>query len=208
MSHQCPFPVRATDTRRCYRTGSVPGFTLSLTLVAILSGYAGLSDAAPVVKSKTSNASSSVTSRFHRRLCQGPRARGPSCRPVRQGVRKALKSQNAKSKGRFKQANIHVVELPAGADEVVAMQSTEEGQAVQVCRTRLCAMAPAASVNDPSYSKSWALPKLQRAHRLGYRQWQRRHHRHSRQWPGRQPPGPESQLRSRLEHLRQQLQHQ
>jgi hypothetical protein len=47
MSHQCPFPVRATDTRRCYRTGSVPGFTLSLTLVAILSGYAGLADAAP-----------------------------------------------------------------------------------------------------------------------------------------------------------------
>jgi hypothetical protein len=47
MSHQCPFPVRASDTRRCYRTGSVPGFTLSLTLVAILSGYAGLSDAAP-----------------------------------------------------------------------------------------------------------------------------------------------------------------
>jgi thermitase len=50
MSHQCPFPVRATDTRRCYRTGSVPGFTLSLTLVAILSGYAGLADAAPAVK--------------------------------------------------------------------------------------------------------------------------------------------------------------
>jgi len=50
MSHQCPFPVRASDTRRCYRTGSVPGFTLSLTLVAILSGYAGLADAAPQVK--------------------------------------------------------------------------------------------------------------------------------------------------------------
>jgi hypothetical protein len=47
MSHQCPFPVRATDTRRCYRTGSVPGFTFCLTLAAILLAYAGLSDAAP-----------------------------------------------------------------------------------------------------------------------------------------------------------------
>ena len=47
MSHQCPFPVRSTDSRRCYRTGSAPGFTLCLALVAALSGYAGYSHAAP-----------------------------------------------------------------------------------------------------------------------------------------------------------------
>ena len=50
MSHNCSFPVRSTDSRLCYRTGSGLGFTLSLTLVAILAGYAGLSDAASVNK--------------------------------------------------------------------------------------------------------------------------------------------------------------
>jgi hypothetical protein len=49
MSHQCPFPVRSTDNRCGYRAGSAPGFTLGLALVAILSGYASLSDAAPSV---------------------------------------------------------------------------------------------------------------------------------------------------------------
>jgi hypothetical protein len=48
MSHHCPFPVRSTDSRRCYRTGSAPGFTLCLALIAALSGYAGYSHAAPV----------------------------------------------------------------------------------------------------------------------------------------------------------------
>lgn len=47
MSHQCPFPVRSTDNRCGYRTGNATGFILSLALVAALSGYAGLSHAAP-----------------------------------------------------------------------------------------------------------------------------------------------------------------
>ena len=47
MPHHCPFPVRSTDSRRSYRTGSAPGFTLCLALVAALSGYAGLSHADP-----------------------------------------------------------------------------------------------------------------------------------------------------------------
>ncbi|MHB1144208.1 MAG: hypothetical protein ACYCZS_04845 [Thiobacillus sp.] len=53
MSHQCPFPVRSTDSRRCYRTGSAPGFTLCLALVAALSGYAGYSHAAPALAGAT-----------------------------------------------------------------------------------------------------------------------------------------------------------
>jgi len=47
MSNQCPFPVRSTDSRCSYRTGSAPGFTLALALVAVLSVYAGFSHAAP-----------------------------------------------------------------------------------------------------------------------------------------------------------------
>ena len=44
---QCPFPVRSTDNRRCYQAGSMPGLALVLALAVALSGYAGLSDAAP-----------------------------------------------------------------------------------------------------------------------------------------------------------------
>jgi hypothetical protein len=36
MSHHCPFPVRSTDNRRCYQTGSAPGFVLCLALAAAL----------------------------------------------------------------------------------------------------------------------------------------------------------------------------
>jgi hypothetical protein len=46
MPHHCPFPVRSTDARCSYRTGTAPGFALTLALLAVLSGYASLSDAA------------------------------------------------------------------------------------------------------------------------------------------------------------------
>jgi hypothetical protein len=49
MPHQCPFPVRSTDNRRCYRAGSVPGCALALALVVALLGYAGLSRAEATV---------------------------------------------------------------------------------------------------------------------------------------------------------------
>ncbi len=45
MPHHCPFPVRSTDNRRCYRIGSAPGFTILLALLAALLGYAGFSHA-------------------------------------------------------------------------------------------------------------------------------------------------------------------
>jgi len=49
MPRHCPFPVRSTDSRSCYRAGSAPGFTLCLALVAALSGYAGYSYGASAV---------------------------------------------------------------------------------------------------------------------------------------------------------------
>jgi hypothetical protein len=60
MSNHCPFPIRSTDSRRCYRTGSAPGFTLCLALVAALSGYAGLSHAAPSVNAQASKSTATA----------------------------------------------------------------------------------------------------------------------------------------------------
>ncbi len=50
MSHHCPFPVRSTNSRSSYYTGTAPGFTLCLVLVAALLGYASVSHAAPSEK--------------------------------------------------------------------------------------------------------------------------------------------------------------
>ena len=47
MPRQCEFPIQFSDNRRCYRVGATPSFTISLALVAALSGYAGFSHAAP-----------------------------------------------------------------------------------------------------------------------------------------------------------------
>lgn len=154
MSHQCPFPVRASDTRRCYRTGTVPGFTLSLTLVAILSGYAGLADAAPAVP-EMSMSSGEVVGWAKGRLLAAPRA-GLS----EKELAKALKPLNAKSKGRFTQNNIHVIELPPGIDEVKAMNQLKKNPNFKFVELDM-AFKPAATVSDPSYSSSWHLPKIQ-----------------------------------------------
>jgi len=159
MSHQCPFPVRATDTRRCYRTGSVPGFTFSLTLVAILLGYAGISDAAPTKKPspviEIPAAGDGVVGYAKGRLLVAPRA-GLS----EKEFAKILKSRNAKSKGRFQRTNTHVLELPADADEMQVMQAMKKDKRLKYVELDYV-LKPAASVSDPSYSSSWALPKIQ-----------------------------------------------
>jgi hypothetical protein len=45
MSHQCPFPVRSTDTRCSNRAGSAPSHTLTQALIAALACFSGFSHA-------------------------------------------------------------------------------------------------------------------------------------------------------------------
>ena len=81
MPRQCQFPVQFSDNRRCYRTGTTPGFTLSLTLIAVLSGYAGLNQAAPLdtpAVTRTSSATSSSSRCVDFRLPSGLKA-SPAC---------------------------------------------------------------------------------------------------------------------------------
>jgi len=42
MPRQCQFPVQLSDNRRCYRSSGTPGFILSVVVVAVLAGYAGI----------------------------------------------------------------------------------------------------------------------------------------------------------------------
>ena len=55
MSHQCPFPVRSTDSRCGYRTGSLPGLAFSLALIAALTCFAGVSHAGGLTASQAAS---------------------------------------------------------------------------------------------------------------------------------------------------------
>jgi thermitase len=159
MTHQCPFPVLSTDNRCGYRKGSAPGFTLSLALVAALSGYASFGHAASASKPSTvidtSVSSGAVVGYAKGRLLVAPRA-GLS----EKEFDKALKTQNAKSKGRFQRSNTHVIVLPAGADELAAMQALKKDRRLKYVELDMVVMHDAI-VSDPSYGSSWALPKIQ-----------------------------------------------
>jgi subtilisin family serine protease len=122
-------------------------------LVAALSGYAGLSDAAPVADDTAISVGKTV-GYAKGRLLAAPRA-GVS----EKELAKALKSVNAKSKGRFSQGNIHVIELPPGIDEIKAMHLMQKNPAWKFVELDM-AVTHDATVSDPSYSSSWALPKI------------------------------------------------
>jgi subtilisin family serine protease len=73
---------------------------------------------------------------------------------------KALKPHNAHSTGHIKQLNTHIVELADGADEVATMEALRKNRKLKYVELDM-AVAPAATVTDPSYGSSWALPKIQ-----------------------------------------------
>lgn len=165
MSHQCPFPVHSSDNRRGYRTGSAPGFTLALALVAALSGYAGLSHGAPSVVAQTKKPTALPTTAPQKVQPYAGYAKGRLLVAPRAGLSaaefdKAMKPHNARSKAYIRQLNTHVIELPAGVDEVTAMNALRKNRNLKYVELDM-AVAPAASVSDPAYVSSWALPKIQ-----------------------------------------------
>ncbi|MBW8330347.1 MAG: S8 family serine peptidase [Thiobacillus sp.] len=156
MPHHCPFPVHSTNSRHGYHTGSAPGFTLGLALVAALSGYAGFSHAAPAATPTIAPQRAQAYAGWAKgRLLVAPRP-GLSAAEFD----KAMKPHNARSRGYIKQLNTHVIELPAGMDEVTAMKELRKNRKLKYVELDM-AVAPAASVTDPSYGSSWALPKIQ-----------------------------------------------
>jgi len=155
MPHHCPFPVQLSDHRRCYRSGSASGFSLSLLLLALLAGYAGFGEAAPASASAQGNKPPAVVEKAapyvgwaRGRLLVAPRA-GLSAGQFEQ----ALKSVNGRSKGYIRQLNTHVVELSTGADEAAAMRELRKNRKLKYVELDM-AVAPAASVSDPAYGNS------------------------------------------------------
>lgn len=162
MPRNCPFPVRSTDSRGCYRTGSNVGFTLSLTLAAVLSGYAGLNHAAPVNTPVNAGKMNEIPMSKGASLgwAQGRLLVAPKAGLSDTEFDKILKSYNAKSMGRFERTNTHVLELPAGMSEMTVLQELRKNRKLKYVELDV-ALAPALNVNDPSFANSWALTKIQ-----------------------------------------------
>ncbi len=147
------------------RSNTTPGFTRSLLLAAILAGYAGLTHAAPSTSAQgdglavAQNAGPVGKQPFagwaKGRLLIAPRA-GLSATEFE----KVLKPHNGKSKAHLKKLNTHIIELPAGADEVAVMRELKKDNRLKYVELDM-AVTPNASVTDPYYSNSWALPKIQ-----------------------------------------------
>lgn len=165
MSYSAVRPEPPHNNRCSYQTGSCPGFILGLGLAALLFGVSNLTHAAPV---KAANAKSSTTAPAANvplskpyigwakgRLLIAPRAGLPVGE-----LDKALKSHSGKSRAFFKQINTHVIELPAGVDEVAAMNTLKKDKRFKHVELDM-AVEHAAIVSDPSFSSSWALPKIQ-----------------------------------------------
>ena len=165
MSHQCPFPVESSDNRCSYRAGSAPGLTLSLVVMAVLSGYASFSEAAPTAKAQVNRPTARPATAPAKVQAYLGWARGRLLVSPRSGLSaaefdKAMRPHNGRSKGYIRQLNTHVIELPAGTDEVATMNELRKGRKFKYVELDM-AIAPAATVSDPAYSSSWALPKIQ-----------------------------------------------
>ena len=155
MPRQCQFPVQFSDNRRCYRSGTTPGFAIGFALVAALTGYAGLSHAAPAVPTLQASTAKPFAGWAKGRLLVAPRA---GLSDVEFG--KVLKSFNGRSLGHVKKLNMHVVSLPSGVDEVAAMNALKANRKLKYVELDM-AVNVAATVTDPSFGSSWALPKIQ-----------------------------------------------
>lgn len=160
MSPHNPFPVQLSDNRRCYRATTAPGFTLGLLVVALLTGYAGFSEAASVANPGkqppvTVEKAQPYVGWARGRLLVAPRPGLPAAR-----FDQALRPVNGHSKGYLRQVNTYIVELPAGADEAAAMRELRKNRNLKYVELDM-AVAPALAVTDPSYGSSWELPKIQ-----------------------------------------------
>lgn len=155
MSRHRPFSVHLSATHRAERHGTAR-LGLSLVAAALLATYAAPGEAAPQATPPATVAKAQPYVGWAKgRLLVAPRAGLPPGQ-----LDKALRKVNGRSAAHIKPLNVHVVELPVGADEVSAMRELRKNGSFKYVELDM-AVAPAATVTDPAYGSSWALPKIQ-----------------------------------------------
>ena len=140
-------------------------FVCFLMLQIFLVGFSSISKAAPANNAQGKspaqaqdlrpvNVQSTVEWKKGRLLVM-PRAGLPP-----QALENLLKSHGAKSKKVLEKINVHIVELPAGVDEVKVMHALSKNPKLKDVELDMM-VAPDLSVTDPAFGNSWALPKIQ-----------------------------------------------
>ncbi len=165
MPRQHHFPVQLSDNNRCDHSGATPSFARSLLLAAILAGCAGLTQAAPSTSAQGAGLAVAQDAGPIGKQPFAGWAKGRLLIAPRAGLAagefdKALKPHNGKSRIHLKKINTHIVELPEGADEVAVMRELKKDPRLKFVELDML-LPPDATVSDPSYSSSWALPKIQ-----------------------------------------------
>lgn len=163
--YQFQFPVPFADRNCCDYSGDTPNFVRSLLFGFILAGCASLSHAAPSASAQGVGLAVAQGAVPTRTQAFAGWAKGRLLIAPRAGLavgefQNALKPHNGKSRIHLKKLNAHVVELPEDADEVEVMRELKKDPRLKYVELDM-AVTHDAVVSDPSYSSSWALPKIQ-----------------------------------------------
>jgi subtilisin family serine protease len=124
-------------------------------LAALTVAYSGVAESAPPARKSTEVATTPSTLGWVRgRLLVAPRA-GLSAAEFE----KALRGHQGRARVLIKGLNVHVVELPAGANEIAVKQVLSKSRKFKYVELDM-AVAQALTVSDPSASSSWAFPRI------------------------------------------------
>ena len=157
--------LHRSPKNRYNHSNITPVFARSLIFAAILAGCASLSQAAPSDSAQGTGLAVAQTAGPTGKQPFAGWAKGRLLIAPRAGLSVAefenvLKPHNGKSKTHLKKINTHIIELPAGADEVAIMRTLKKDNRLKYVELDMV-VNHAASITDPYYSYSWALPKIQ-----------------------------------------------
>ncbi len=157
--------LHQSPNNRYDQSNTTPSFTRSLLLAVILAGCASLSYAAPSASAQGTGLAVAQTAEPTGKQPFVGWAKGRLLIAPRAGLSAAefenvLKPHNGKSKAHLKKINTHIIELPAGANEVAVMRELKKDNRLKYVELDMV-VNHAASITDPYYNYSWALPKIQ-----------------------------------------------
>ena len=155
-------PAQPSNNKHHYFSNTASSFTGLISLVFFL--HAGLSFAEPSPTAQENQSSTtknnipvntpSAADWVKGQLLVMPRAGLPP-----KALENLLAPHGAKSKQILEQINVHIIELPAGVDEVKVMHALEKSPKLKFVELDMI-VTPDLTVTDPNFSSSWALPKI------------------------------------------------
>lgn len=157
--------IQSPYNKHCDYPSTKLVFISILTLLIYLVGFSGISNAGPANASQGKPSpqiqdhgpvNTQISIGWEKgRLLVMPRAGLPP-----QALENLFKTHGARSKKVLEKINVHIVELPAGVDEVKVMHALKKNPKLKNVELDMI-VAPDLSVTDPAFGNSWALPKIQ-----------------------------------------------